>query len=108
MPAPLDVPTGIRRIEGRWLRNCPKCYDVVSHLRRNYCIHSHLLNQPCKRCSNKNNNPSGMHGNVRVAWYNSFMKSAVSRGLEWRITIELVNHLYVDQDLNCAVTVLYI
>lgn len=104
MPAPLDVPLGVKRVDGRWVRSCPNCSEVVSHLRRNYCIHSHLLKQPCKRCSNKNNHPSGMHGHVRIAWYNSFMKSAVSRGLEWCITIDLVNQLYLDQDKKCALT----
>ena len=98
----LELPTNVRKEEGRWLRNCPKCDRVVSHLRRNYCIHSYLTKQPCKACSNKNNHPSGMSGYVRIAWFNAFYKSAITRGYEWTITPEDVNAIYLEQDKKCA------
>lgn len=43
-----------------------------------------------------------MVGKVRVAWYNSFRKSALSRGLEWELTIEFVDALYELQEGRCA------
>lgn len=104
MPYALDIPNGVRKVEGRWLRNCPKCDTTISHLRRNYCIHAHLLEQPCKRCSNITNHPSGMINSVRVSWYNAFYKSAISRGYSWEITIEEVAALYELQKGKCAMT----
>lgn len=102
MPTPLEIPAEVRKEEGRWLRNCPTCNKVISHLRRNYCVHSHLLKQPCKKCSNATNHPSGMVGPVRVAWYNAFYKSAISRGLEWSISAEDVAYQYELQNGKCA------
>ena len=104
MPAPLKLPVGVRKEDGRWLRNCPKCGVIISHLRRNYCVNAALLEQVCKRCSNIKNNPSGMVGPVRVAWYNSFYKSAISRGYCWEITIEEIATLYELQKGKCAMT----
>lgn len=67
-------------------------------------MHASMLRQPCKRCSNISNHPSGMVGPVRVAWFNSFMKSALSRGLSWDLSIEDVASLYESQDRKCALT----
>lgn len=102
MPEPLPLPPDVRRVDERWLRDCPKCGEVVSHLRRNYAVHSSLSSQPCKRCSNIDNHRAGMVGKVRVAWYNSFQKSALLRGLEWELTIEFVDALYELQEGRCA------
>jgi hypothetical protein len=104
MPTPLLIPLGVRKIDGRWLRNCPKCGVVISHLRRNYCVNSAILKQICKRCSNINNHPSGMVGPVRVSWFNSFHKSAISRGYYWEITIEDIVSLYEIQKGKCSLT----
>lgn len=104
MPAPLDIPADVRKIDGRWNRTCPQCDGTVSHLRRNYCVNASLLKQPCKRCSNTTNHPSGMVGPVRVAWFNSFYKSAISRGYGWDLTIEQVAALYELQGGRCALT----
>lgn len=86
------------------MRDCPKCGNTISHLRRNYCIHSSMNQQPCKRCSNKNNHPSGMVGAVRVAWFTAFYKSAISRGYIWNLTVEEVADLYEKQEGRCALT----
>lgn len=104
MPAPLFQPDGVRKENGRWLRNCPKCGVVIDHLRRNYCIHAHLNTQPCKRCSNINNHPSGMCGSVRISWFNSFKKSAITRGYEWDITPEIVDEVYNFQGGKCSLS----
>ena len=104
MPTPLELPSDVRKVDGRWLRNCPKCGIEVSHLRRNYCVNSSILRQNCKRCSNIDNHPSGMVGPVRVSWFNSFHKSAISRGYEWKITIEEIATLYEFQKGKCAMT----
>jgi hypothetical protein len=104
LPTPLELPEDVRKIDGRWLRNCPECGLEISHLRRNYCVHASLSKQPCKRCSNTNNHPGGMAGPVRVAWYNSFMKSAITRGYSWEITIEDIATLHELQGGRCALT----
>ena len=102
MPASLELPEDVRKVDGRWLRDCPNCGEVVSHLRRNYCVHASINKQPCKKCSNQSNHPSGMVGAVRVSWYNSFRNSAASRGLDWELTIEFVDALYEIQLGRCA------
>ena len=94
MPSPLELPEDVRKVDGRWVRECPTCGSEVSHLRRNYCVNASLNEQPCIKCSNANNHPAGMFGPVRIAWYNSFQKSAVSRGYAWEITIEDIATLY--------------
>jgi len=45
-----------------------------------------------------------MVGSVRVAWYNSFYKSAISRGYVWEISIEDIDALYEVQSGRCALT----
>lgn len=45
-----------------------------------------------------------MAGPVRVAWYNSFMKSAITRGYSWEITIEDIATLHELQGGRCALT----
>lgn len=103
MPQPLNLPEGVfKNDKGRWCRQCPTCGILVSHLRRNYCIGAHDQEQPCKRCSNINNNPSGMLGSVRVSWLNAFHKSALTRGYSWEIDIEFVNAMYEEQDGLCV------
>jgi hypothetical protein len=102
MAHPLDIPEGVRKQDGRWLRDCPVCFKAVDHLRRNYCIGAYVMQQPCKQCSNKSNNPSGMVGSVRVSWFNSFQKSALSRGYCWELTPEFVDCLYQVQNGCCA------
>lgn len=104
MPAAMDLPLDVRKVDGRWLRQCPNCDATVSHLRRNYCVHASLNKQPCKKCSNINNHPSGMVGSVRVAWYNAFQKSALSRGLVWELSIEFVDAMYELQERKCALS----
>jgi hypothetical protein len=105
MPFPLEVPDGVfKNEEGRWVRYCPSCNAEVNHLRRNYCIWSHNIKQPCKRCSNINNHPSGMVGAVRLAWYESFYKSALTRGYLWELTPQFINELYEEQDGLCVLS----
>jgi hypothetical protein len=102
MSFPLEIPNGVFKNEvGRWVRYCPVCNVEVNHLRRNYCIGSHVIKQPCKRCSNINNNPSGMLGAVRLSWYESFYKSAITRGYSWELTPEFINELYEKQNGVC-------
>jgi hypothetical protein len=101
----LELPADVfKGDDGRWHRECAQCGRDVDHLRRNYAVHSSLSRQPCKKCSNKNNHPSGMFGPVRVSWYESFRKSALSRGLSWDLTIEDVATLHEQQKGRCALT----
>ena len=101
----LDIPKGVyKNSTNRWCRVCPKCNTEITHLRRNYCIGAHNIEQPCKTCSNKNNHPSGMVGAVRLAWYESFKKSAITRGYEWYLTPKIINELYEEQEGLCALS----
>jgi hypothetical protein len=45
-----------------------------------------------------------MFGPVRVSWYNSFRKSALSRGYVWELTIKDIATLYELQAGRCAFT----
>lgn len=101
MPASLPLPKGVCKVEGRWQRECPSCGNNVTHARRNYCVHAALLEQPCIRCSNISNHPCGMVGAVRVAWYNSFHKSALTRGYVWELTPEYIDTMYHEQKGQC-------
>lgn len=102
MPKALPLPEHVYKENGRWVRFCPKCGKKVSHLRRNYCIGAHNIKQPCKACSNKSNHPAGMVGPVRLSWYRSFKKSAMTRGYCWEISAEDVATLYDQQKGRCC------
>lgn len=105
MAFPIELPENVfKNTEGRWVRFCPKCKTEVTHLRRNYCIGAHNIEQPCKKCSNTSNNPSGMIGAVRLSWYEAFFKSAISRGYSWELTAEDINALYEEQEGLCALS----
>jgi hypothetical protein len=104
MPVPIEAPADVRKVDGRWLRDCPKCGTVVSHLRRNYCCNASLIKQPCKACSNKNNHPAGFIGSVRVSWFNGFHRNALTRGYDWDISIEDVDALFQSQGGKCALS----
>jgi hypothetical protein len=43
-----------------------------------------------------------MIGAVRVSWYNSFLKSAITRGYEWELTPEFIDAMHEEQDGQCA------
>lgn len=102
MPVKLNLPeTVYKRGDGRWCRTCPNCGKEVDNLRRNYCIGAHLQKQPCIRCSSISNNPSGMIGSVRVSWFNSFRKSALTRGYCWEITPEFIDTVHSEQKGLC-------
>jgi hypothetical protein len=103
VPKALSMPEGIYKgTDKRWYRTCPVCGTLVDHLRRNYCIGAHKVSQPCIKCSNISNHPSGMVGSVRVSWYNSFKKSAETRGYAWELTPEFVDTMYQEQDGVCC------
>ena len=103
MPQALEVPKGVSKgKDKRWYRYCPVCISEVSHLQRNYCIGAHNQTQPCKKCSNIRNHPSGMVGSVRVSWCTAFEKSALTRGYNWELTPEFIDVMYQEQDGLCA------
>jgi len=43
-----------------------------------------------------------MIGSVRKAWYESFRKSAITRGYDWELTPEFIDSLYTKQAGVCA------
>ena len=105
MPFPLELPENVfKNTEGRWVRFCPTCQTEITHLRRNYCVGAHNIKQPCKKCSNASNHPAGMVGAVRLSWYESFLKSAISRGYSWDLTVEDIDLMYQEQQGLCALS----
>lgn len=103
LPKALSVPEGVYKGSNkRWYRTCPLCSALISHLRRNYCVGAYNISQPCIKCSNMSNNPSGMVGSVRISWYNAFRKSAETRGYVWELTPEFLDVMYQEQDGLCC------
>jgi hypothetical protein len=45
-----------------------------------------------------------MVGSVRVAWFNAFMKSGLSRGYVWELTPEFIDVMYNEQGGLCAIS----
>lgn len=90
--------------DNRWVRYCPFCGETVSHARKNYCVGADSIKQPCIKCSNTTNKPSGMIGAVRLAWFEAFRKSALTRGYVWELTPEFISTMYDEQQGRCALS----
>jgi hypothetical protein len=45
-----------------------------------------------------------MVGSVRLSWYESFRKSALTRGYEWELSPEIVDTIYSEQKGRCALS----
>jgi hypothetical protein len=58
----------------------------------------------CKRCSNKNNNPIGFIGSIRLSFFNKYELSALQRNKEWGITAEDASAVFDSQNGRCALT----
>jgi len=92
--------------DGRYYKPCPSCGKQQSYLRRNYAVHSENLGLTCKSCSNKvtENCHRGWYRSIRISWYEMFAKCALTRGIDWMITIDDVANLYLAQNKKCALT----
>lgn len=88
----------------RWFRVCPSCENDVSYARRNYCHGADLIGQPCNACTPKTNRGLGLHRGVRVSWFNTFSKSAYTRGINFYLTIDDVANQLEYQNHLCYYT----
>ena len=107
MPKILEVPESVyKRGDGRWCKPCPSCNEEQDYLRKNYAIQSFNLGKTCKKCSNRktDNCHRGYTGFVRTSWFTKFSTHAEIRKLEFSITIEDVNQLYLAQNKKCGLS----
>jgi hypothetical protein len=103
----LEIPEGVyKREDGRWCKPCPSCREEQDYLRKNYAIQSFNLGKTCRKCSNRktDNCHRGYVGFVRTSWFTKSSTQAEIRKLEFSITIEDVNQLYIDQNKTCALS----
>lgn len=61
-------------------------------------------NKPCKKCSNKNNNPQGSYNGLRVSHVNKYKIHALSRSKKWEVDIDYLAELAKKQNFKCAFT----
>lgn len=91
---------------GRYAKNCPKCNQQQTYLRKWYAEASLREGKLCKKCIQNNPSTNGVHTHrgIRVSWLKKFETSAVLRGIPWEITVDDVADLYEEQEGKCALT----
>lgn len=82
--------------------SCPSCSRSRIIKRKDHAK-SHV-NKICKFCSNKNNHPQGEYKGFRISWWNKYRLSALSRNLEWNLSIDDGVNLFEKQNGLCALT----
>jgi len=85
-----------------FLVKCLKCGSSRKINRRQHAIN--LSSKPCKRCSNKNNNPIGVVGSIRLSFFNKYKINAEMRSKDWSITAQDANLVLENQNHKCALT----
>jgi hypothetical protein len=88
--------------EYAFLVPCPKCNHQRTVKRRQHAIG--MSSKICKRCSNKNNNPMGLVGAVRLSFFKKYEVGAHQRNKEWKITAQDAASQLELQDSKCALT----
>lgn len=88
----------------RYTKNCPDCGAEQSYGRKDHYKQAVKGNWKCKKCSNSTNNFAGKYNDIPVTWFNIKMKSGLSRGYQWELTIEFLWELYLKQDGKCALS----
>jgi hypothetical protein len=81
---------------------CIKCGTIRTVKRRQHAIS--MSSKPCKTCSNKNNNPIGLVGDIRASFFKKYEISATQRNKVWGITIEYCDELLKKQNHECALS----
>lgn len=81
---------------------CPKCNNQRTVKRRQHAIG--MSSKICKKCSNKNNNPIGLIGGVRLSFFRKYEVGAHQRNKEWKITAEDAAKQLNVQNSRCALT----
>ena len=88
----------------RYIKKCPDCNSEQSYGRKDHYKQAVKGNWKCKKCSNKINSFAGRHNDISITWFNVKMKSGLSRGYQWDLTIEFLWELYIKQDKKCALS----
>lgn len=88
----------------RYTKNCPDCGAEQSYGRKDHYKQAVRAGWKCKKCSNSSNSFAGKYNDIPVTWFNIKMKSGLSRGYQWELTIEFLWELYLKQDKKCALS----
>jgi hypothetical protein len=100
--------TIIKKEDGRYYKNCPKCNEEQSYLRKNYAEESSKLEKLCKKCSNNNplnNQHAGWYkGVLRKSFVHKYKSGAETRGIKWDVSFDYLADLLIEQDFCCALT----
>jgi hypothetical protein len=86
----------------KWCKNCSGCGVEQAYTRKDHAKQSYLADWQCKTCASKskgfsNNRPVGDRQRI----FNKFLKTAKSRNIEWRLTLEEMFELYTGK---CTLT----
>ena len=87
-----------------YTKNCPDCGAEQSYGRKDHLTSAIRGNWKCKSCSNHDNNFKGRYNTIPFTWFSIKMKSGISRGYQWDLTIEDIWNLYTKQDGVCALS----
>jgi hypothetical protein len=95
-----------RRSDGRWCKNCLTCNVEQDYLRKSYAEASLRENKECKSCSNKRteNCHRGYVGNIRVSWFKKTQLGAGLRNINFDLSIEQIDSMFIQQDFRCALS----
>ncbi len=108
----LTIPTNVQRVGRTFTKSgkleyafevtCIKCGNIRIVKRKQHAIG--MSQKPCKRCSNKNNHPIGVHGSVRLSFFNKYKTGAQTRSKNWNIGVEEANSILEKQNHKCALS----
>lgn len=85
-------------------KNCPSCNSEQTYKRKDHYKSAVNGQWLCKSCSSRNNNYAGKYEDIPLTWFNMKMKSGISRGYQWDITIEFLWNMYMEQGGKCALS----
>jgi hypothetical protein len=85
---------------------CLKCRKDRVVKRRQHAIS--MSKKPCKTCSNKDNKPVGLVGQIRASFFNKFTIGASQRNKIWNIDISYAAQKFDEQGGVCALSGLQI
>ena len=81
---------------------CLKCKNNRIVKRRQHAIS--MKEKLCISCSNKNNNPMGLVGQIRVSFFNKYVTGALQRNKNWDIDIHDASKKLEQQNGLCALS----
>lgn len=84
-----------------YVKDCPSCGAEQSYGRKDHYQSAVRGEWLCKSCSNHKNNFAGKYNDIPLTWFNMKMKSGLSRGYQWDLTIEYIWDMYIEQNKKC-------